>query len=159
VVLVALRAAAPLFLVWDDQRPELLTVATRAMRLIGTLACWGVVLQLAATRMGAVIARYGGLAFFLHAMHFPLIAQVKILLWHLIPAPTDGWMIAHYFGTVFVTVAIAIAAGILLERQAPRWFALVNGGRTLADTVRDAGPTRLQPAARPEPVGEKSPLP
>ncbi|GAB3375282.1 acyltransferase family protein [Azotobacter armeniacus] len=132
VVLVALRAAAPLLLAWDDHRPEWLTVTTRAMRLIGVLACWGIVLQLAATPVGAVVARYGGLAFFLHAMHFPLIAEVKILLWRLIPAPTDGWMMAHYLASVFVTVAIALSAGLVLARKAPRWFAFSNGGRVFA---------------------------
>ncbi|WKN23755.1 acyltransferase family protein [Azotobacter vinelandii] len=144
VVLVALRAAAPLLLGWDDQRPEWLSVATRAMRPIGVLACWGMVLQLAATPAGAVVARYGGLAFFLYAMHFPLIAEVKIQLWRLVPAPTDGWMLAHYLASVLVTVAIALCAGSLLAYKAPRCFALMNGGRAL-----DAGNSRAEPATRP----------
>lgn len=131
VVLVALRAAAPLFLTWEDHRPEWLTVATRAMRLIGVLACWGIVLRLAATPVGAVVARYGGLAFFLYAMHFPLIAELKILLWRLVPAQTDGWMMAHYLASVVATVTIALSAGLVLAHKAPRWFALMNGGRAL----------------------------
>lgn len=101
------------------------------MRLIGMLACWGIVLQLAATPAGAALARYGGLAFFLYATHFPFIAAMKIQLWRLIPAPTDGWMLAHYLASVLVTLAIALSAGLLLARKAPRCFALMNGGRAL----------------------------
>jgi hypothetical protein len=129
VALVALRTLAPY--VFDDERPLLLVVATRAMRLVGVLACWGLFLQLAPTRVGVVVARYGGLAFFLHAAHYPLLAEVKILLWRLVPAETDGWMIAHYVASVLVTVAIGIAAGIALARAAPKWFALLNGGRVV----------------------------
>jgi len=131
LVLVALRAAAPLLLGGEGPHPEWLNAATRAMRLIGVLACWGIVLQLAATPAGAALARYGGLAFFLYAMHFPFIAAVKIQLWRLIPAPTDGWMLAHYLASVLVTLAIALSAGLLLARKAPRCFALMNGGRAL----------------------------
>ncbi|WP_349572444.1 acyltransferase family protein [Azotobacter salinestris] len=144
VALVALRAAAPLFLAWDDQRPEWLTTATRAMRLIGVLACWGIVLHLAATPLGAAVARYGGLAFFLYATHFPLIAAVKIQLWRLIPVPTDGWILAHYLASVLVTVTVAMSAALLLTRTAPRCFALMNGGRLLGiDHVL------AEPAVRP----------
>jgi hypothetical protein len=128
VVLVALRTLAPYY-VDVLEPPPLLAAATRAMRLVGVLACWGAFLQLAPTRFGSVVARYGGLAFFLHAAHFPLLAQVKILAWHLVPAATDGWMIAHYVASVAVTVAIGIGAGVLLARVASGWFALLNGGR------------------------------
>lgn len=142
VIVVALRAAAPLFISWNEGRPELLTAMTRAMRLLGVLACWGIVLQLAATRAGVVVARYGGLAFFLHAMHFPLIAEVKILLWRLVRVPTDGWMMAHYLGSVLVTVAIVMTAGVALARKAPRCFALMNGGRALDDARARGSPPR-----------------
>ena len=38
--------------------------------LIGVLACWGAFQQIALTPVGATIARYSGLAFFLHSAHF-----------------------------------------------------------------------------------------
>ncbi len=129
VALIALRALAPMFVEMDHPRPELLTLATRLSRLVGVLACWGMLLHLSPTRLGASLARYGGLTFFLYAAHFPLIAQVKIVLWRWVPAETDGWMIAHYVSSVAVTVAIAISAGLLLARAVPDWFALMNGGR------------------------------
>lgn len=131
VILVALRTLAPYY-VDVVEPPPLLAAATRAMRLVGVLACWGIFLQLAPTRFGTVVARYGGLAFFLHAAHYPLLAEVKILLWHLVPAETDSWMVAHYAASVAVTVAIGIAAGVLLARAAPSWFALLNGGRVVS---------------------------
>lgn len=83
--------------------------------------------QLARTRLGAVVARYGGLAFFLHAIHYPLIATVKILLWHLVPAQTDGWLLARFFVSVAVTIGMWV--GAQLARRAPRLFGWMNGGR------------------------------
>ena len=129
VVLVALRALAPAMLDLNDGRPLLLTAATRAMRLVGVVACWGIFLQLARTRFGRFVAGYGGLAFFLHAMHFPLIAEVKIRLWQLVPAQTDAWLLVHFLGSVVLTVSLCMAAGLLLARWAPGAFALMNGGR------------------------------
>lgn len=129
VALVALRTTAPLVIDLDGGRPDLLTAATRSMRVVGVVACWGVFLQLARTRFGLLVARFGGLAFFLHSIHFPLIAEIKILLWPFLPAQTDGWLIAHYLASVTATVAIGLAAGWLLAVKAPKVFALMNGGR------------------------------
>ena len=145
VGLTALRALAPaiLGLAASGPRPELLTAATRSMRLLGVVACWGVFVQLAATRIGLALGRYGGLAFFLHSAHYPLLAVVKIALWRLVPVQNDGWMIAHYLASVTVTVAIGLSAGVLLARLAPNWFALLNGGRlvSLGSARRVLGPT------------------
>lgn len=129
IALVALRTLAPLVLELAGARPLFLTAATRSMRVVGVIACWGVFLQLARTRFGKLVARFGGLAFFLHSIHFPLIAEVKILLWPFLPAQTDGWLIAHYVASVTVTVVIGLSAGLLLAIKAPRVFALMNGGR------------------------------
>lgn len=138
VSLVALRSLAPMLLDPADQRPLLLTAATRSMRLVGVVACWGMLLQLAPTRLGTIVAQYAGLAFFLHAAHYPLLAEVKILLWHWIPAETDGWMVAHYVASVATTVAVGISAGLMLARVAPGWFALLNGGRLVLTTRQTA---------------------
>jgi hypothetical protein len=85
----------------------------------------------ALTNFGAAVAHYGGLAFFLHAAHYPLIAEVKLILWDLWPAETQPWMLAHYVASVTVTVAVGIGLGLALARFAPRIFALFNGGRLL----------------------------
>ncbi|MEI7035629.1 acyltransferase [Fulvimonas yonginensis] len=129
LVVVTLRTVAPLFIDLGAHRPELLTAATRSMRLLGVLACWGCFQQWAQTRTGATIARFGGLAFFLHSAHYPLIAEVKILLWPLLPSHADGWLIAHYVASVAITVAIGMSVGLLLARRLPSVFALMNGGR------------------------------
>ena len=129
VALCAVRTLAPYVV---DGDPAVLQMATRAMRLIGVLACWGLFQRIALTPMGGVVARYGGLAFFLHAAHYPLIAEIKLILWNHLPAESAPWMIAHYVASVAVTVVIGIALGLLLTRFASRAFALLNGGRVVA---------------------------
>lgn len=129
LAVVALRTIAPLFIDLAAQRPELLTAATRSMRLLGVLACWGCFQQWAQSRVGAAIARFGGLAFFLHSAHYPLIAEIKLLLWPLLPSHADGWLIAHYVASVSIKIVIGVSAGLLLARWLPRVFALMNGGR------------------------------
>lgn len=129
VALVALRALAPLAIDVTPDRPALLEMATRAMRLIGVLACWGMCLRLSSLPWGQTIARYGGLSFFLFATHFPLVALFKHGLWPLLPAQTDAWMVTHYVSSVSLTVATGLCTGLVLARLAPETFALMNGGR------------------------------
>ena len=113
----------------NDWSRYVLAVATRATRVVGVVACWGIFQRIALTEMGEVVGRFGSFAFFLHAAHYPLLAEVKILLWRLLPAETDGWMLAHYATSVIVTVVIGVSAGLFVARQWPRVFALMNGGR------------------------------
>jgi succinoglycan biosynthesis protein ExoH len=129
IVLVALRAMAPLAIDMTPDRPALLEAATRAMRLLGVLACWGACLRFSALPWGRTVAHYGGLSFFLFATHFPLVVAIKYALWPLLPAQTDMWMVVHYVSSVSLTVAIGLSAGLVLARIAPDTFALMNGGR------------------------------
>jgi hypothetical protein len=135
LVICAVRTLAPYVVAGD---PFVLQVMTRGMRLIGVLACWGVFQRIALTPMGAVVARYGGFAFFLHAAHYPLLAEVKLVLWPLMPAQTQAWMLLHYLMSVAITVAIGIGLGIALTQFAPKAFSLLNGGRLVATPVRSA---------------------
>lgn len=146
VLLVVLRALAPMAVDIGHPRPELLTLGTRALRLIGVLACWGMALHLGRTRLGGALARYGGFSFFLYAAHFPLLAQVKIVLWRWVPAESDAWMIVHYLLSVAATVVIAFSLGLLLARAVPNWFAAMNGGRIVF-----AEPRRLPAITPPVP--------
>jgi hypothetical protein len=139
-LLVALRALAPY--VFDDSTP-LLAAFTRAMRLVGVLACWGLFLRLAASRFGRPLARWGPLAFFLYATHFPLMAEIKLQLWKLFPAANDFWMVVHYLASVSLTVVIALGIAMLLARYVPDIFALLNGGRA---------PPRREPRAPASPT-------
>jgi succinoglycan biosynthesis protein ExoH len=125
----ALRTLAP-YIVEGD--PFVLQVMTRGMRLVGVVACWGLFQRIAPTPIGGLVARFGGLAFFLHAAHYPLIAEVKLILWDLLPAETQAWMLVHYLVSVLITVALGIGLGLLLTRSAPKAFALLNGGRVVA---------------------------
>jgi succinoglycan biosynthesis protein ExoH len=129
VAACAARTLAPYVV---DGDPFILQVMTRGMRLVGVLACWGLFQRIAPTPIGGLIARFGGLAFFLHAAHYPLIAEVKLILWDLLPAETQPWMLVHYVVSVLITVAIGIGLGLLLTRSVPRAFALLNGGRVVA---------------------------
>jgi len=129
VAMCAARTLAPCVV---DGDPFILQVLTRGMRLVGVLACWGLFQRIAPTPIGGLIARFGGLAFFLHAAHYPLIAEVKLILWDLLPAETQPLMLVHYVASVVVTVALGIGLGLLLTRSAPRAFALLNGGRVAA---------------------------
>ena len=130
VALCAARTLAPYAV--GDANPYVLQVATRGMRLVGVLACWGVFQRVALTSMGAQVARFGGLAFFLHAAHYPLIEEVKLALWDVLPTHTQAGMLLHYVVSVAVTTTIGIGLGLLLTRFAPRVFSLFNGGRVAA---------------------------
>lgn len=129
VAMCAVRTLAPYVV---DGDPFILQVMTRGMRLVGVVACWGLFQRVALTPIGGLVARFGGLAFFLHAAHYPLIAEVKLILWDLLPAETQPWMLVHYVVSVLITVALGIGLGLLLTRSAPKAFALLNGGRVVA---------------------------
>jgi hypothetical protein len=147
LVLMLLRTLAPY--VFDgagETAEELLLAATRATRLIGALACWGLFQRVALTEVGARVARFGSLAFFLHAVHYPFLEEAKILLWGYLPAETDAWMLFHYLCSVVVTVAFGVGSGFLLARWWPAAFALMNGGRD---------PAAARPSDRDRPVTPK----
>lgn len=135
--LLAARTLAPSVVDLEAGRPEWLNVMTRAMRLVGVAACWGLCLQTARTAPGRYVARCAGVAFFLFATHFPVIAVVKAIAWTWIPHVTDGWMLVHYVGSVLATLVICLSVGLALAHAAPRAFALMNGGRLLP--VADLG--------------------
>lgn len=128
VLLVVARTLAPYVV---DGSPPILDVATRGMRLVGVVACWGVFQHIALSPFGAAVGRYGGFAFFLHAAHFPLLAAIKIGLWDLVPDETQIWMLAHYAASVVITVILGVALGIMLNRFVPHAFAFLNGGRLI----------------------------
>lgn len=149
LVLVALRAWAPAVIDIVERRPEWLTGGTRAMRLVGVAACWGTLLWFARTRLGARMAAYGGLAFFLFSMHFPLLAAIKWMLWPWIPAQTDAWMLVHYIASVTVTIGLGLCVGWTLSRHLPGFFALMNGGRALSVPERERA-RAAEPGAVPD---------
>jgi hypothetical protein len=132
IVVTAARSLAPVLVDLSDPAQAIwLETATRLARPLGVAACWGVCQHLAATRLGAPLARLGGFAFFLHAAHYPLIVLVKDVLWRITPTATDPWLLAHYLASVTLTVAIAGVAALMLFRLSPPIYALLAGGRRL----------------------------
>jgi succinoglycan biosynthesis protein ExoH len=140
IALVVGRALAPYLI---DESTTVLTLTTRSMRLIGVLACWGFFLKLAATPFGTRVARWGALAFFLYAMHFPLMAQIKLILWDAMPRINDFWMVIHYLASVATTIVLALATGVLMSKYLPRAFELLNGGRELERKIPRAPRPRI----------------
>ncbi|SDD48673.1 acyltransferase family protein [Belnapia rosea] len=132
VGLVLLRASAPLLVDVDAPGTAwLLDFATRAMRPVGVLACWGVCLRIAAAPWSGAVARHSNFAFFLHATHYPLIAAVKLVLWHVLPAETDVWLLAHYAASVAVTVLLSFGAARLIAAVSPGLYTFLAGGRDI----------------------------
>jgi len=133
-----LRALAPYVFEFNGYiGPEWLDVLTRAMRIVGVMGCWGLMYRVAQTKTGGKTgANFGGVAFFLHAAHWPLLAILKIELWPLLPAQTDFWMILYYFCCIGLTVTIGTGLGLTLAYKLPRVFAAMNGGRLLEQTIK-----------------------
>ena len=128
----AARSLAPMVVdLSDPVQAQWLEAATRLVRPLGVVACWGLCLQLAATRLGASLATFGGFAFFLHAAHYPVIALVKDVLWRVTPAPTDAWLLAHYGASVALTIGIVATAAAVIFRVSPGLYGLLAGGRRL----------------------------
>jgi succinoglycan biosynthesis protein ExoH len=126
VVMVTARALAPYLI---EESTALLAGYTRLMRLVGALACWGLFLRIAGTDFGKSLSRWGPFAFFLYAAHFPLMAEVKLRLWNVLPAVNDFWMVVHFFTSVVLTVALCLGTAVLFAKYVPGVFGVLNGGR------------------------------
>jgi succinoglycan biosynthesis protein ExoH len=134
----AIRALAPYVVHFDGYTgPAWIEFLTRAMRMAGVVGAWGILYRLAQTKLGGNFgSRYGGVAFFLHAAHWPLLAILKIELWPLLPAQTGFWMLVYYFTCIALTISIGVGSGLMLAYKLPRVFAAMNGGRLLEQTVK-----------------------
>jgi succinoglycan biosynthesis protein ExoH len=126
VVLVGARALAPYLI---DDSTALLAAYTRLMRLVGALACWGLFLRIAGTDFGKSISRWGSFAFFLYATHFPMMAEVKLRLWNVLPTVNDFWMVVHFLASVVLTVVLCLGVAVLFAKYVPGFFGVLNGGR------------------------------
>ncbi|SCY66436.1 acyltransferase family protein [Microvirga guangxiensis] len=130
LIVVGLRTVAPAFVTEDTAFGYVvLEPMTRLMRLLGVYAFWGCAPFLMRTFIGRQIVTWGALAFFLHAIHWPLNHFVKDGLAALLPPEGDAGLIMNYFGTTFVTIAISFAAAWLLNKTLPSLFSHLSGGR------------------------------
>ena len=161
VALASVRALAPYAVHFEPAaNPFWIDVATRAMRIVGVLGCWGVIYRAAQKPWGIAAGNYGGLAFFLHSAHWPMLAIIKAGLWHFVPGDNDAWMLAHYVASVVLTVTIGLGAGMALNYISPRTFALMNGGRLLGQKPTHAPshttPANANPSLQTVPVTESN---
>lgn len=151
VTVVALRTLAPSVISEDVFAGRILIgLLTRLLRLMGLVALWGVAPFLAETYVGRRIARIGGLAFFLHAIHWPLNQLVKDWLSLVVPGESNLVLLFNFFGTTLLTVLLAILISRLLNAAAPSVFDHLSGGRSGLWSPREA---IAVPAGRKVPHG------
>lgn len=67
-------------------------------------------------------------AFFVYAIHEPLLTIMKKLSVRIIPM-RGGWILLQYFGVAALGILIFLNAGILVRKITPRLYALLTGGR------------------------------
>jgi hypothetical protein len=130
VVLVCLRTIAPNYIPENSPADHLLfEFCTRILRCVGVAAIWLSSAWLIRTAAGIVLIRYGALAFFVFAAHWPLNQFVKTFLAWLIPWNTDLMQVANYLLTTVLTIALAILGAHAVARFTPRLFGVLSGGR------------------------------
>ncbi|WP_147291798.1 acyltransferase family protein [Alteromonas aestuariivivens] len=129
VWLVALRTLAPF--VFDEANPTedfLLDFATRIMRLFGVAAFWTISPYLVMGKPGQLLVKLGPLAFFLHAIHWPMNQAIKQFLDVILPSG-GGYLIINYILTALITVMLAVLIARILHRTVPAVFNTLSGGR------------------------------
>ncbi|MEE1657662.1 acyltransferase [Microvirga sp. CF3062] len=140
-VFVALRTLAPVIIPDDVPIARIINgVGTRMIRLYGVIALWSLAPYLVRTALGARIAKFGVIAFFLHAIHWPLNQLVKAAFDSILPNRSDSLLLLNYSATTCLTVLLAIAIARLLNYLAPGIFNHLSGGRSTALNVRFARP-------------------
>ncbi|WP_262268745.1 acyltransferase family protein [Microvirga yunnanensis] len=150
LVLVGVRTLSPLF-VPDDlpAREALLNVWSDGLRLLGVVALWGIAPLLVSTYVGRMIGKVAAIAFFLHALHWPLNQFMKAWFVRMFPDHSDFTLLINFFGSSILSVALTIGAAWVLNAVAPSVFDHLSGGRS-----------RLWSAARnrvSRPMAEKVP--
>jgi peptidoglycan/LPS O-acetylase OafA/YrhL len=131
VALVALRVLSPELVVDGSLLDTVIEEpVTRSLRLVGVVAFWGCSPWFARTAPGRWIASVGALAFFLHAVHWPLNQFIKAGLAGVLPVDSSAWLLVNYVTTTVLTVATALLIARAMARFAPPVFLHLSGGRT-----------------------------
>ncbi|MBO1904813.1 acyltransferase [Microvirga sp. 3-52] len=129
--LVALRTLAPLFVPADlPLRQAFLDVWSDGLRLLGVVALWGVAPLLVTTYVGRMITKVAAIAFFLHALHWPLNQFMKAWFVRMFPDHSDFTLLLNFFGSSILSVLLTIAAAWALNALAPSVFDHLSGGRS-----------------------------
>ncbi len=91
VVLIALRTLAPAYVDSQGMVGEFLFgPGTSLLRVVGVLSFWGCAPMLMETFWGRRVTALGAVAFFLHAIHWPLNQFIKLGLARLMPGERRG---------------------------------------------------------------------
>jgi surface polysaccharide O-acyltransferase-like enzyme len=104
-------------------------VMMAALRAVGALAAWNLAPLAFRTSAGRALARLGPFAFFLFCAHYPLVAILKEGAGRLLQPESQAALLLHYAAVSTATIAIALAAGAVLQRVAPPVFGVLSGGR------------------------------
>ncbi len=140
-IAVAARTLAPL--AFDETVPQVgyvLGMLTRLMRILGVLSFWAVAPFLLPTAPGRLLVWLGPLAFFLHALHWPLNQFIKLGLARLMPGESSAVLLVNFFLTTVLTIAAAVLLARAMSRYCPAVFDILSGGRSgvFASRVRAA---------------------
>ena len=100
--------------------------------------------------MGMRISKFGVIAFFLHAIHWPLNQLLKAGLDTTLTGRSEALLIVNYFATAFLTVVLTIVIAKLLNSLAPGVFNHLSGGRSAALSTRFAGSSATGKIVQPE---------
>lgn len=134
ILLVAARTVGPAFIPESSGAGVLLfDYGSRLMRAVGVISLWLVAPVVTSTPVGQALARFGAVAFFLHAFHWPVNQFVKHGLATLLPPQGDGAMLANYAVTGLLTVLLAILAARVLGQLWPTLYDVLSGGRARAN--------------------------
>jgi succinoglycan biosynthesis protein ExoH len=145
IILTAIRTGLPYVTPEGHWVNRLFGVSTRSLRLLSVFAFWGFVPFLLNTWLGEQMLKVSGMAFFLHAIHWPMNQIFKYSLADIVPNTGDAAMLTVFFGTSLLTIATTIMIGFALAALSPGLFSHLSGGRSINRRVRTGNPD-LQPA-------------
>jgi peptidoglycan/LPS O-acetylase OafA/YrhL len=129
--LVAVRTVAEFLFPTEDLFENfILAPLTRLLRVLGVVVFWSIAPLLMRTLIGRWIAQVGALAFFLHAVHWPMNQAVKQAIGAIWPGNNSAVLLLNYFGTTFLTVVLALVIARFLHAVAPNIFRHLSGGRS-----------------------------
>ena len=130
-LLVGLRTVAPLLVPEASQAGAFLYgPVANLLRIPGMVAVWSVAPLILRTGVGLSIVRVSSIAFFLHAIHWPMNQLIKRALAKVVDVQSDFGLLAIYFTTIALTIALALLAAAFLSRFAPAVFRHLSGGRS-----------------------------
>lgn len=130
-ILIGVRTLVPSMVSLDSETAvTVLNILTRLLRILGVVALWSAAPLLLRTRIGQWMVQMSALAFFLHAVHWPMNQFIKIGIDKAFPDRQEWTLLLNYVGTTLLTIAAAILIARVLDAVAPQFFRHLSGGRS-----------------------------